>query len=188
MILYWSDKSLENRSHLVHQTNRVEASALLPSLWNSSNAHVKNTVESRKLWISLTMLSERDMRHEAPVSGSCDTAPTKTINRLKQECIPVGCVPSAAVAVCWGEGGCLCVWGGLCMSRGCLPGGPGRVSAQGMSAWGGVCPRGCLPGGCVCQEGCLPDPLPLWKELQNGVKTLPCSNYVADGNKQLVHF
>ena len=23
---------------------------------------------------------------------------------IEQECIPVGCVPSAAVAVCWGEG------------------------------------------------------------------------------------
>ena len=25
---------------------------------------------------------------------------------VKQECIPVGCIPSAAVAICW-EGGCL---------------------------------------------------------------------------------
>ena len=34
---------------------------------------------------------------------------------------------------------------------------------------------GCLPG------GCLPD-TPLWTEWQTGVKTLPCCNYVADGN------
>ena len=40
---------------------------------------------------------------------------------MEQECIPVGCVPSAAVAV-----------GGGCLPRGvCLP--------------GGVCPGGCLP-------------------------------------------
>ena len=36
----------------------------------------------------------------------------------QQECIPVGCVPSAALAIL------------------------GGVSAQ-----GGVCPRGCMPGG-----------------------------------------
>ena len=39
----------------------------------------------------------------------------------KQECIPVGCVPSAAVAVSGGEGVCL-----------------------GVSAQGGVCPGECL--------------------------------------------
>ena len=36
----------------------------------------------------------------------------------KQECIPVGCVPSSAVAVCWG----VSVRGGLCLPRGvCIP-------------------------------------------------------------------
>ena len=45
--------------------------------------------------------------------------------KSKQECIPVGCVPSAAVAV----GGSVCL-GGVC--RG--------VSAWGVSARGGVCP------------------------------------------------
>ena len=42
---------------------------------------------------------------------------------LQQESIPVGCVPSAAVAVCWG-GGCLSggsVRGGGCLPRGCIP-------------------------------------------------------------------
>ena len=44
-----------------------------------------------------------------------------------QECIPVGCVPSTAVAVSEVGGGCL----------------PRRVSAQGaVSAWGGCPPRG----------------------------------------------
>ena len=57
---------------------------------------------------------------------------------MLQECIPVGCVPSAAVAVSWREG--------------CLPGGgvvcPGGVSAQ------GVCPGwGCLAGVVSAWEG-----------------------------------
>ena len=73
---------------------------------------------------------------------------------VSQECIPVGCVPpSAAVAVCRGGG--------------CLPGGGG--SGQG----------GCLPRGDVCQ---ITSPPP-WTEWQTPVKTLPCRNYVADGNK-----
>ena len=47
----------------------------------------------------------------------------------KQECIPVGCVPSAAVTA---GGGVVC---------------RGGVSAQGVSARGWVSARGCLPGG-----------------------------------------
>ena len=50
-------------------------------------------------------------------------------NNTEQECIPVGCVPSAAVAVCWG--GCVCSWGG------CL--------LQGVSAPGGYLPQ-CMLG------------------------------------------
>ena len=64
----------------------------------------------------------------------------------KQECIPVGCVPSAVVAVSgWGEG----------------------VSAKGAVYLreGGVCLR---------QGVCLPDNPPPWTEWQTGVKTLPC--------------
>ena len=73
----------------------------------------------------------------------------------EQECIPVGCVPSAAVVVCprvgvstqrreW-VGGCL---PGVCPAGvcpgGCLPGGQcllgGAVSTQGWGVWpGGVC-------------------------------------------------
>ena len=48
----------------------------------------------------------------------------------KQECIPVGCVPSTAVAVSGG----ICPRGGV-SAQGCLP--------------EGVCPVGCLPRGCV---------------------------------------
>ena len=47
----------------------------------------------------------------------------------KQECIPVGCVPSAVVAVLG--------WG-VCLGRRCLPLGD---SASEVSTWG------CLPGG-----------------------------------------
>ena len=47
--------------------------------------------------------------------------------RCKQECIPVGCIPSAAVAVSVG----------VCLGRGCLP-------------WESVClGRGCLARGCL---------------------------------------
>ena len=71
----------------------------------------------------------------------------KSIFILKQECIPVGCVPSAAVA--FGEGGCVPGEGGL-------PGGVclGRLSAYGVCLWG-VCPRGVCPGG-TWQGGVCP--------------------------------
>ena len=78
--------------------------------------------------------------------------------KLIQECIPVGCVPSAAVAVSPGGGvcsqgdrlgGCL-LWGGVC-SQGCLP--PGGSAPGGVSA-PGFCSRGGIP---ACTEA---DPLP----------------------------
>ena len=56
----------------------------------------------------------------------------------KQECIPVGCVPSATVAVCWGDGGCL-LWGVSAL---------GGVCSGGVSAWGGL-----LLGGGLLQGG-----------------------------------
>ena len=62
--------------------------------------------------------------------------------KSKQECIPVGCIPSAAMAarmgcipVCTGQGGCL--------PRARLPRG---VYPEGYSQ-GGVCPGGVCPGG-----------------------------------------
>ena len=56
---------------------------------------------------------------------------------IKQECIPVGCVPSSAVTAGGGGG----FWG-------CLPGGC-------------VCPGVCLPGGCIpaCTEADTPSPV-----------------------------
>ena len=60
--------------------------------------------------------------------------------KKKQECIPVGCILSAAVAVCWGGG----------------------VSARGVSAQGAVSAQGgqCLPGG-VCIPACTEADTPL---------------------------
>ena len=63
--------------------------------------------------------------------------------KKKLECIPVGCVPSDTVAVCWRCGD---VWPG-----GCGPGG-GRLGC----VWSAGClPGGCLPRGSGCL-GCLP--------------------------------
>ena len=102
---------------------------------------------------------------------------------VQQECITVGRVPSAAVAVCQGVsawGGCLpggCVPGGVCLGgvfpRGCLH---MECLARRMSAWGGSAPEvsalGCLLGVSAPREQ---------NDRQTGVKTLPCRNFVADG-------
>ena len=83
----------------------------------------------------------------------------------KQECIPVGCVPPAAVAVSsgWGVSASGGVWpGGLsgpvgCLPRGCLPRGclPRGCLPRGVCP-GGVCPGGCLPRRVSAWRGCLP--------------------------------
>ena len=73
--------------------------------------------------------------------------------KKKQECIQVGCVPSAAVAVSRG-GGCL-LRGGVCSGGVSAPGGLGVYSGAvcfgggcllpGVCSWGGVCSQGvCL--------------------------------------------
>ena len=93
----------------------------------------------------------------------------------QQESIPVGCIPSAAVAArgvsAWGmsaEGGCIC---------------PGEVSAWvvclgGMTAWEvsawGVSARHPLP----CEQN----------DWQMPVKILPCHNFIADGKNVLTMF
>ena len=81
----------------------------------------------------------------------------------QQECIPVGCVPSAAIrgGVCAG----VSAWGG-CLPRGCLPWG---VYAQGVSARG------------VCIPACTAADTPLWTQFL----THTCKNITfpqADGN------
>ena len=104
-----------------------------------------------------------------------------------QECIPVGCVPPACwpyPSMHWAVVGCL-PGGGLC---------PGDVWSGGCMLRGvGVYPR----GGCLSGGGCLPrgvlqtpprtetDTPPCEQnDWQTGVKTLPCRNFVADGNKK----
>ena len=90
----------------------------------------------------------------------------------KQECLPVGCVPSVSVAI-FVERGVLLRWclprrrcvsprgclprRGVCLPRGFLP--RVGVSVQGM----------CLPRGCFCPEvkGCTPPPV----DRQTAVKT-----------------
>ena len=70
---------------------------------------------------------------------------------LKQECIPVGCVPAARRP--YAE---VCFWGGGCLLRGgSAPGGLlWGVSAPG-GGWGGSAPGGSAPGGGgVCILGC----------------------------------
>ena len=63
---------------------------------------------------------------------------------VKQECIPVGCVPSAAVAVSARRGAC-CQWGACCRGGGCLV--PGCAWSRG---GGGLpAPRGGIP---ACTE------------------------------------
>ena len=74
---------------------------------------------------------------------------TKGLQNIKPEYIPVGCLPSTAVAA----------------EVGCIPActGQGRVSAQGGCVAGGVCPGGVCPGGCLlkCMLGYTH---PLWTE------------------------
>ena len=96
------------------------------------------------------------------------------LRETKQECIPVGCVPSAAVTVVSqhalgrGKMGVYTSmhWEGVCISA-CTGQG---VSARGVSA-GVVCPGGHLPGG-VCPGGCLPHtPLPPVNRMTDACET-----------------
>ena len=109
--------------------------------------------------------------------------PSQTTQR-RQECIPVGCVQSAAVAVP-GRGECLprgkvsaCQWGvsacqgcllarDVCLPVGCLP-------ARGVSAC-----QGGLPAGGVSARQTSPV-----DRMTDTCKTLPCRNCVADGNNK----
>ena len=92
-----------------------------------------------------------------------------------QESIPVGWIPSAAMAV--GGEGCVC-----------LPGGVSAPVHAGIPAWG-ICPSACweyLPRGvCVCPSACWDTPpvdsildTRLWKHYLS-------STTVADGNKPI---
>ena len=100
-------------------------------------------------------------------------------NLVKQDCIPVGCIPPTRrpyLPVCsvWGGGGACLVQGGACLVRGggevpAWSGGGGAWS-WGVSAWSGWYPS---------MHWGRP---PLWTESQTPVKILPCPNFVAGGN------
>ena len=91
----------------------------------------------------------------------CITITTQRKSNRKQECIPVGCVPSAAVAVCWrmylvpgGVNGlgvpCPrgCTWSGrVYLVRGCVPGPGGCTWSWGCTWSGGHLPRYPTPCG-----------------------------------------
>ena len=72
---------------------------------------------------------------------------------LKQEYNPVGCVPTT------------------------------RYSFRYRMAAGGLCPWDVSVRGISVQGGGLPDRDPLCTESQTVVKTLPCRNFIAGGNK-----
>ena len=110
---------------------------------------------------------------------------------IQQKCIPVGCVPSAAVAVCWGGVYASCILG--------YP--PGRqppwaecvcprrsVSAEGgLPGGGGSAQEGCLLGGIpVCTEADTPPPCGQ-NSSHTFVKILHCHNFVADGNNEKIY-
>ena len=97
-------------------------------------------------------------------------------NHLKQECIPVGCVPAARrpfSEVCCSWGGLVpgvCVWsGGVC------------VWSRGVWSRGGVCQEP-PPGPDQVPHRTRPGTSPLLTESQTGVKILPWPNFVAAGN------
>ena len=113
---------------------------------------------------------------------------------MKQECIPVGCAPSAAVAVLGGV--CL---GGVCPG-GCLPLVPSGVCPGGCLSRGRclpLVPGGSLPRGDVClwsQEGvclwslgCIYQTPPL-NRITERCTNITLRNYVAAGNKTLGHY
>ena len=89
--------------------------------------------------------------------GICQESIGKAEKAMEQECIPVGCVPSAAVTA-----------GGVsqhALGRGCIP----ACIGQGVSVQGGVCP---------VHAGIHPTP--------NRMTDACESNYVADGNSDYV--
>ena len=85
----------------------------------------------------------------------------------------VRCSRNLLEGVCLPRGeGCVCSGGGMCLPIG------------GVCLWG-VFPGDVCPGGCLAETPRADTPRAdtnLWTEWQKLVKTLPCRNYVADGN------
>ena len=77
-------------------------------------------------------------------------------------------------------------WAGGFVSK-CALGGGGGLCIPVCNEQGGVCPRGCLLGGVyakgrVSAQGEVSVQRGVRTESQTPVKTLPCHNYVANGN------
>ena len=83
-----------------------------------------------------------------PFPGRIPPGSKSIANRyFQQECIPVGCVPSATVAICLIRGGAVCATGGWLVRRGvCSRGGvPGPRGVSAPRGVGGFCSGGGIP-------------------------------------------
>ena len=93
------------------------------------------------------------------------------LGRLKQECIPVGCVPAAHrsyAGVCFPGGGCL-VWGVMCLVLG------GVCLVRGGCAWSG--------GGSASVPCGIPPPPPV-NRMTNRCKNITLATIAAGNNQQ----
>ena len=146
--------------------------------------------------------------------GSLSGKPPPPVDRqtpVKQECIPVGCVPPACcpylpdLPACtalggvsaWGgylPGGCTCQ-GGVPAWVGYLLGGvPAQgvylargVPAQGVYLPGGYLPRGLyLPGGCTCMGGTCPGTLPPVNRMTDRCKNITWPQTSFAGGKNIL--
>ena len=90
----------------------------------------------------------------------------------QQECIPVGCVPPAAVAFCWGS---------VCLSA-CWDTPPCVGLETPHQARPINLHPGCGPGDLQCMPGQPPCGHNSWHTL---LKILPCSNFVAGDNNRI---
>ena len=98
MYFWWKHESLNK------QNKQNILMILQIKHWTSDTKLMKSkivTCRGYRLWQIHHFPKER-----APTQEGCALVTFLPKTVWKQECIPVGCVPSAAVAVCWG-GGCL---------------------------------------------------------------------------------
>ena len=133
------------------------------------------------------MLDPRRTPWRPPVSAS---SPTRNGGQhafiLKQECIPVGCVPSATAAVCWGvpAPGGACSWG-VPAPGGCLLQG---VPARGCLLLGGACCWGCLLLGVVSQHALRQTPPPRQTDRCKNITFASSLRTVNIKENSLIHF
>ena len=139
---WWHKLTQLKRLHGVFRTNQFDGLKLEESLTTERNIfpHIRNVMRIDIIVRTTKILWSSHLYIKFEICW-------------KQECIPVGCVPSTAVAVWWG---CVCLRRCVC---------PGAL------AGGGCLPRrGCLPRGCTLPYG--------QHSLHALVKTLPFWNFV----------